>query len=302
MLGSCVVLAAGMLRGQDDDTSREAASCLVCHDNRDFAVRMSDGEVRSMFVDPTRFYRSAHAGIGCGGCHGSVGSGPHGPIDEPALSDTQARILAGRRPIQQVAIAACMGCHAVEAAQFAESIHATSAMANPTGDQPLCNDCHTAHYVNGADDLESTVNPQHVAQTCADCHADATTMAHHDVRTDVVTTFETSFHGAKGQLGQEGAAVCTSCHGVHEIRAPKDPKSTVNPANVASACGQENCHPGATERFAAAFTHELPERPYAVVIQIARKIYVLAIYGTIGIMLLLVLLDFKRRLTARKGH
>ena len=306
IVGCCLVLAAGLVHSQppaaSPDASQEAASCLVCHDNRDFAVRMSDGDVRSMFVDPKRYYNSSHAGIGCNGCHGSVGSGPHGPVDAPALTDTQAAILKGRPPIQQVAIAACMGCHAVEAAKFEESIHATSAMKDPSGDQPLCNDCHTAHYVNPADDLESTVNHQNVAQTCADCHANALTMAHHDVRTDVVTTFETSFHGAKGQLGQQGAAVCTSCHGVHEIRAPSDPASTVNPANVANACGQPQCHPGASERFAAAFTHELPQRPYAGLVTLAREIYRIAIYATISFMVLLVLLDFKRRRRQGKGH
>jgi hypothetical protein len=263
---------------------------------------MSDGEVRSMFVDPQRFYDSSHAGIGCNGCHGAVGSGPHGPVDASMLTDQQQRMLASRPPIQQVAIAACMGCHAVEAAQFAESIHATSAIANPTGDQPLCDDCHTAHYVNPADDLESSVSHQNVAQTCADCHADALTMTHHDVRTDVVTTFTTSFHGAKGQLGQAGAAVCTSCHGVHEIRAPADPRATVNPANVASACGQDGCHPGADERFASSFTHELPERPYAGLVTLARMLYQVAIYATIGLMLFLVALDFARRRRGRKGH
>lgn len=297
------IAATGTLApGQAPDPADEAASCLVCHDNRDFAVRTSGGGLRSLFVDPARFYESTHADIGCAGCHGSVGSGPHAAVTPPTLSETEAKILAGRPPIQQVAIASCMRCHEEEGRQFTESIHATSAMANPTGDQPLCGDCHTAHYVNPTDDLESPVNPGNVVQTCASCHADATTMALHDVRTDVVTTFETSFHGAKGQLGQASAAVCTSCHGVHEIRAADDPRSMVNPANVATACGQPGCHPGATPRFAAAFTHELPERPLGGLVHLVQVLYTIAIFATIGIMLLLVLLDFRRRRQMRKGH
>ncbi len=295
-----MLLVAGVVRGQAEDVSQEAASCLVCHDNRDFAVRMSDGEVRSMFVDPSRFYNSSHAGIGCGGCHGTVGSGPHGPVQEPELTATQAKILAGRRPIQQVAIAACMGCHAVESAQFADSIHATSAMANPpaisrsatiatprtTSTQPTIWRARSAR--NMWRDLRRL--PRRCDHDGASRRPDR-----------CGTTFETSFHGAKGQLGQEGAAVCTSCHGVHEIRAPGDPKSRVNPANVAEACGQPNCHPGATERFAEAFTHELPERPYAVVIDVLASLrggdlrHHLA-HGSAGAV------GLQRRRSARKGH
>jgi len=254
-----LLLVAGVVRGQAEDVSQEAASCLVCHDNRDFAVRMSDGEVRSMFVDPSRFYNSSHAGIGCGGCHGTVGSGPHGPVQEPELTATQAKILAGRRPIQQVAIAACMGCHAVESAQFADSIHATSAMANPPAISRSAT-IATPRLRQPSRRSGEHGSPQHVAQTSADCHADAITKAHHDVRTDVVRPSRQLPRGEGAAWpGRRGG--CTSCHGVHEIRAPGDPKSRVNPANVAEACGQPNCLP-APPSDSPRRHPRIPERPY----------------------------------------
>lgn len=291
-----LLLLAPALRAAPDPSS----DCLVCHNNETFALRDADGRVRSMHVDPSRFYNSAHVKLGCAGCHGAMGPGPHGGPGGKAvkLPPEQQALLAGRAPSTgTAAAAACMSCHPEQARQFVHSVHG-EALARGNRDVPLCHDCHGSHYISGADELESTVNPTNVPATCARCHANATVMAKHDLERNVVKTFQTSFHGSKRLLGDERAAICTSCHGVHDIRAHDHPLSTVNPSNVASTCG--TCHKGATAAFASSFTHTLPESATAPVVYWVGQLYFLALYGTIGLMLLYVVLDIYRRRQSRR--
>jgi hypothetical protein len=56
-----------------------------------------------------------------------------------------------------------------------------------------------------------------VAKTCSDCHASEKIVARFGLKSDRIATFEESFHGAAGALGDIRVANCASCHGVHNI-------------------------------------------------------------------------------------
>ncbi len=266
--------------------------CLVCHNNESFAIREPSGSVRSLYVEPRRFFDSVHAAKGCDACHAGFGTGPHNHVALGDLPPEWQPVLANRPDRERSAIAACMNCHPKESKAYLGSIHGEVAAKGST-DVPLCNDCHGNHYIHPRDDLESQVNPGNVPATCAKCHANALVMARYDVRTNVVQTFEASFHGQKSLLGEQRAAVCVSCHGVHDIRSPADPLSRVYSGNLVTTCGQ--CHMGASDRFVRSFKHTVPDSATAPLVYWVSRFYVVMIYLTIGMMLGYVALDFRRR-------
>ncbi|MCC7493589.1 MAG: hypothetical protein IT204_14640 [Fimbriimonadaceae bacterium] len=287
-------LAVLLLIGSRLAAATGDAGCLVCHSSRELAVIEPDGQVRSRYVDANRFASSVHGKRGCLECHAGFGVGPHGDPPVADLPEPWPDILRERSLAARSAVANCVRCHRSQAADYVQSVHAQTAA---TGDQqvPLCQDCHGSHYITPHDELESSTNPANVPATCARCHADSTVMASFNAQTNVVQTFETSFHGEKSALGSREAAVCTSCHGTHDIRRHEDPLSRVNPARVAVTCGQPSCHPGAGPQFAQAFSHQVPTTATAPVVFWVSWFYRLAIVGTIGGMLGYMLLDFRRR-------
>ncbi len=274
-------------------------TCSICHSNRELATVQADGRAQTLYVDPAAFAQSAHGQLGCDGCHAAMSAGPHGAVPEPQVGAIWQAILAPRRAAVRAAVAACITCHSGVADTFAGSIHAQAA-ARGNREVPLCHDCHGAHKITRKADLEGTGNQKGVTATCARCHADALKMARYNVKTNVVRTFDASFHGEKSMLGDRRAAICTSCHGVHDIRAPDDPASRVNPSNVASTCGA--CHQGADERFARSFKHQVPTGATAPLVFYVTWFYRLAITATIGGMLGYILLDMRRRRGRRSGH
>lgn len=281
------------------EVSDETVACLVCHSNRDFTWRMPSGETRRLFVAPDRFYASVHGQLPCGECHGELGSGPHTATPTVDLPSDLTGLLNGRQGARAAATAACVRCHEQAAREYAESVHGQASRRGVL-DVPLCGDCHSAHYINPADDLESTVNPGNVPATCAKCHADALVMARHDVKTNVVETFETSFHGRKRLVGDKNAAVCTSCHGVHAIYAPRDPRSTVNPANAVQTCGE--CHKNASPQFAASFKHTVPSHAVDPLIYNVKHYHHLVLVTVLTVMFLHIFMDIiRRQINRRRG-
>jgi hypothetical protein len=267
--------------------------CLICHNNPKFALRDAAGQVRSLFVDPKRFYQSMHGSLECVDCHTNFSTDPHEVAHLPSGRKLpNQEFLARTTHRNKAAVLACMNCHQREFKDYRESIHG-QAVAQGDNDAPMCVDCHGQHTIPHVSSPESAVKDINVPATCAKCHTNALIMARHDVQTQTVETFEASFHGKKLALGSEEAADCTSCHGIHDIYRPDDPRSSVNPANRRHTCGK--CHEGADETFAQGFTHILPSRQTEAVVYWIGRIYVWLIYVTIGGMAAYILLDLARR-------
>lgn len=267
--------------------------CLICHNNPRFVLRERSGRVRSLFVDPQRFYRSVHGSLGCVDCHTNFSLDPHAEVLLPKGQKLpHEEFLARSSHRNKAAVLACMNCHSREFQAYRGSVHGES-VARGGRDAPMCMDCHGDHYIPLVASPESAVKDLNVPATCAKCHADALIMARYDVQTQTVETFEASFHGKKRALGSERAAECTSCHGVHDIYRPDDPRSSVHPANRRQTCGR--CHAGADETFAQEFAHVLPSQEREPLVYWVGRLYVLLIYGTIGGMGLYILLDLVRR-------
>lgn len=95
----------------------------------------------------------------------------------------------------------------------------------------VCTDCHRAHDILPANDMNSPISKFKVPDTCGKCHR------------EIEQTFSESIHGQAIARGNEFAPVCTDCHGIHSIQAHIDPNSPVAEQNLTrSTCAR--CHEG----------------------------------------------------------
>jgi cytochrome b subunit of formate dehydrogenase len=221
----------------------------------------------------------------CNDCHSTAG--------------TAHRILAPGNPESSInhfnIPKTCGKCHKGVESDFWEGIHGKLVERGET-DAPVCTHCHGEHGILSPDDPRSPVSRQHVAeQTCSPCHESATLNEKYGLRSGRLTTFIDSYHGLKSKAGDPLVANCASCHGVHRILPSSDPTSSINPKNLQHTCGE--CHPGISAELAASPIHGLSgEGLRTQAADIVARIYIVAIWVIIGLMVLHWLLDLGRYL------
>ena len=184
-------------------------------------------------------------------------------------------------------------CHDQVVSQFRQSVHG-KALAAGVRNAPLCTDCHGEHNIISPKQAGSPVNASHVRDTCARCHGDVRLSRRFGLPSDVVVSFDASYHGLAGKGGSQSVANCASCHGYHNILPSSDPKSTINARNLPATCGK--CHPGAGSRFALGPVHWLEGGKEPPGVAWVRGLYLGLIPVTIGLMLLHNLADWFRKL------
>lgn len=137
----------------------------------------------------------------------------------------------------------CGRCHHGIEEKFEKSVH--SVLVTKT-DKPLpvCNDCHTAHTIRRTDGEGFKLT---IMQQCGRCHE------------KIAETYFDTYHGKVSQLGYTKTAKCYNCHGAHDILPVTDPRSHLSHDNVVGTCQQ--CHEGATRRFAGYLTHATHHDP-----------------------------------------
>jgi hypothetical protein len=149
------------------------------------------------------------------------------------------RALAFQSPASQPRTANCVTCHGAEALQARASVHTRAAI-----------DCITCHGGNPGEvevarahgtALRSLKNPREAVDTCGTCHSDVDRLRNFGLRTDQLSLYWTSQHGAQLALKEDAnVATCVSCHGSHGVLAPSDPLSPVHPQRQVETCGR--CH------------------------------------------------------------
>jgi predicted CXXCH cytochrome family protein len=207
--------AVGTSAASDED-------CLTCHGDPD--LEKADGT--SLYFDQEKAKGTSHeqAGLSCVDCH----------TDLKAVADfPHAEKL---RPV------VCAACHEDVYKDIKASVH-DGLEKNEI--RVGCQDCHGAHDVRPADDLESSVSPLNLPATCEKCHAER-------VKTprggEFIRQYETSVHfrGLK-ESGLTLSANCSHCHGVHDVVPTEDPASRVARANIIRTCGR--CHVGIEKSY-----------------------------------------------------
>jgi cytochrome b subunit of formate dehydrogenase/nitrate/TMAO reductase-like tetraheme cytochrome c subunit len=273
--------AAHKIAGVAEPTSpmsqrRQLATCGRCHSGPAL-------ENYRRSVHGRRLERGQAGGPTCSSCHNG-----HGTLAADIERNPRFKVRATQ---------ACGGCHAKEMKQYAESIHGRALLENSIYNSASCIDCHKSHEILPPSDPASAVHPTKVVSDCAGCHADARLIKREHLPSDVVRTYELSYHGRAGDLGAAKIAVCSSCHENHAIFPSSDPRSSVHPNNVSRACGK--CHPGAGKNFVAGKIHVLSEKKQNYWAWVVRSAYIWLIVLCIGGMVLHNLLDFARKQVLR---
>lgn len=136
----------------------------------------------------------------------------------------------------------CSSCHEDENAEFKESVHGRSRMKIPRF-IPGCTSCHGTHNILKKSNPDSAINPNHLVQTCGECHSHSEVMKLFGrAREDPAIWYKKSIHGKKGADGspEHRPALCIDCHGSHGIYPPRHPKSKFSKFELPKTCGK--CH------------------------------------------------------------
>ena len=128
--------------------------CLSCHGKPEISQIMSDGKVRSLFVDQGKWSQDIHhrGNVLCVDCHTQA---------NPYLHFREGHVNVD-----------CARCHPEEAEEFQRNVHLTFSAPSPGKELPLCFHCHTKHHVLPHDDPASSVHENNIGETCGSCHAE----------------------------------------------------------------------------------------------------------------------------------
>jgi cytochrome b subunit of formate dehydrogenase len=302
-----ILYAAAILPARAEET------CTGCHDQ---------GQ---------KLAKSAHASLACSSCHVKHDEFPHpAKIPKPVCTDChtqqgadyelsvhgQAAKKGAAAPdcsmchgaahetlntkvaaFRTTVIDTCAGCHPEVVDQYRKSVHGKALEAGIL-QAPLCTDCHGEHRILAPTNEQSSVSPNHISDTCGNCHGNVPLSSKFGLPSDRLTSFEASFHGLAAKEGNETVANCASCHGVHNILPSSDPQSSINPKNLSRTCGK--CHQGAGERFAITPVHLTGKAAEEPAVTWVRQFYLLLIPLTIGFMMLHNGGDWLRKLIAMR--
>ncbi|MCB9849766.1 MAG: cytochrome b/b6 domain-containing protein [Phycisphaerales bacterium] len=274
-------------------------TCLKCHTNlnmlakhevlRAGPVEMYESSVHGQATTEKGIYLSAT----CNDCHSSPG---------PDGAPSAHRILSPRDPESTTyhfnIPDTCGKCHKPISRDFWEGIHGQF-VARGEMAAPVCTTCHGEHGIIPPDDPNSPVSPTHVAeQTCAPCHESAVLNEKFGLPGGRLASYIDSYHGLKSKAGDLKVANCSSCHGAHRILPSTDPTSSINASNLRHTCGK--CHPGITEDLAQTKIHETGAGLHTGWAEFFRKLYIVLIVATIGLMLLHNIGDWFRKVRDAK--
>lgn len=198
-------------------TPADNTACIGCHQQADMTLKLDKGDVLSLTVDPAAWDASIHgsSGVACTDCHTNISGFPHDPV-----------AVQSARDYTLLYVDSCKQCHAKEASEQDDSIHA-QLLKDGNVNAATCADCHDPHtqklvYVDGKLTDEARVQ---IPLTCARCHS------------AIYDEYTKSVHGAGFLAGNPDVPTCTDCHGVHTIA---DPALTQFKLSSVQSCAK--CH------------------------------------------------------------
>lgn len=275
-------------------------SCLICHGALKGSYMTRSGLPASLHVDGKEFAASVHGDLECTFCHLNYVDNPHRDPEEgiPQEIEETARAIAGKSPMDSVALAACTQCHKEIFEEVKKSVHGANIFVKKENDGAFCLDCHgDAHKIvpvkeipGGGEKQVSPVSYERIVATCGHCHEKKSVSLKYGLSTKIMDRYDESFHGKKYHLGGKNLPVCTTCHGSHAIRSHKDPKAMVFGMNKIKLCGQ--CHKGANAEFVAAITHKPVGRDNPIPYYAEKGLIVLTFFVITGCALHIILEGF----------
>jgi predicted CXXCH cytochrome family protein len=230
------VLLAGSVQAQPPVSP---GRCVECH--------LEQTEER-LAAPARKFAEDVHgrAGFDCLACHGSPRAGEPEHVSSGFLGAPDRRAIA----------LICGRCHSDAAfmrdfnpslrvdqvQEYMTSGHGRGLMERNDPNVATCIDCHPPHQIRPPSDLESSVHPLKVAETCGVCHADEELMRPYEHSPAVLDDYRAGVHGRLLlEEGDVSAPTCNDCHGNHGAAPP-------GVGSVRNVCGQ--CHTVMADFFA----------------------------------------------------
>ncbi|MDP2991713.1 MAG: cytochrome c3 family protein, partial [Kiritimatiellota bacterium] len=172
-----------------------------------------------LYVAASNFEASVHGALACVRCH----------------ADLKNKELPHVTPLAKVA---CAECHERAQQLNAESLHG-QALARGDPLAPRCQDCHGAHDIAPAHDLQSAVAPLKIPFVCGRCHHEGAPVQrlrtiHQD---HILENYSESIHGeGLFKKGLVVSATCVSCHTAHHVLPHTDARSSIARNNITATC------------------------------------------------------------------
>jgi len=220
--------------------AQQQNSCVNCHSKLDGRL----GDPAKKFAGD--IHRSR--GLSCNDCHGG----------DPTKTDmASAKSIATGylgTPKGTEILAFCGKCHSdagvmkrfnpsLRVDQVQEYLTSVHGKRLAEGDTKVatCVSCHGNHGIRSAKDPQSSVYPLKVAETCAQCHANADYISEYKIAHNQFEKYKKSVHANALYEKQDlSAPTCNDCHGNHGAAPP-------GVTSVANVCGQ--CHSRPSELF-----------------------------------------------------
>ena len=297
-------------------------NCLMCHKYPYLGRIDENGRSISYHVAPTMYAHSVHRNVSCRECHASIRKIPHDPVTQKVDCATACHV---KPPHTEEKFS-----HRKIVDLFNRSVHApkpddTPEMRRARPDckychiNPLlmtlpeerlsysqtlkrCLNCHqeegvTQAYLHVTHRLrrKTTRLPVEIDRLCADCHADQDLLKPFDLAPrsmNAVATYNRSIHSRAIRLGSEKTADCISCHAsnaLHDIFTKDNTQASIHAQNLRKTCQQ--CHEQTNEWFVKVAVHPETGRDENPVIFFLNLMLRMALYGTIGGLMGLLLLE-----------
>lgn len=128
---------------------------------------------------------------------------------------------------------------------YVESIHGKGLLESGLTVTANCADCHTAHHELPARDPRSSVNPDSIARTCAQCHR------------GIYELFTASVHSPEVTRTGKRLPVCSECHSAHSIERTDLSNFRLH---IMDQCGR--CHQEITARYFDTFHGKVSKLGY----------------------------------------
>jgi cytochrome b subunit of formate dehydrogenase len=180
------------------ETLTQKVDCASCH-----------AEVVQQYQQSTHgqlFAKSDQNAPTCRECHGTHGIlGKRNP-KSVSYPTNVPNLCARCHRMGQKAALRYTGTEKEIVERYAESIHGKGLLKSGLVVTAMCTNCHTAHRELPYNNVNSTVNPRNLPETCGICH------------NGIREQFEISVHSSSVTKTSKQLPVCNDCHSAHTIR------------------------------------------------------------------------------------
>ncbi|RME01729.1 MAG: hypothetical protein D6814_00925, partial [Calditrichaeota bacterium] len=171
--------------------------CSMCHAEQVADYQNSEHGTQYALGNPIAPY--------CTDCHGEHDTQSKQDINSPTFSRNIPNLCGRCHREGQKAAVAYTGKEREIIKHYRMSIHGKGLLKSGLMVTATCVDCHTAHRELPATDKRSTVHPDNIAKTCAQCHL------------GIYEQYKYSIHSKLVNKTPKKLPVCNDCHSSHTI-------------------------------------------------------------------------------------